>query len=309
MEAPVMPVANAPCSFGVDEILPPGCWMPEPDEMLDWMVDLGYIGTELGAVGFMGEGRAARERMARRGLALVGAFLPQRFTHPECAEEDRAWLRESLALLRDSTPDGSAPFAILCDGLDEQVRLDNSGRIAAHPEATLTPARLGTLVDNLHRAAEICRRAGFEAVLHPHAGTWVETADEIDAVMNRIDPALVGLCLDTGHFRFGGADPTEAVHAYHALVRHVHLKECSVAVLDEIRAAGEGFPAAVERHVFTVLGDGDSGIPGVLDALRQHDYRGWLVVEQDVFLGDDDTRASIVEAQRRNREYLRSLGV
>ena len=309
MESTVMPVANAPCSFGVDEILPEGCWMPEPDEILDWMVQLDYVGTELGAVGFMGDGKVARDRMAKRGLALIGAFLPQRFTHPECVDEDRAWLRDSLALLRESTPEGSAPFAILSDGLDEEVRLRNSGRIDEHPEARLTPARLDTLVSNLHRAAEICREAGFEAVIHPHAGTWVETAGEIDALMNRVDPSLVGLCLDTGHFRFGGADPTAAVHAYHALTRHVHLKECSVAVLDEIRDAGQGFPAAVERHVFTVLGDGDTGIPQVLDALREHDYRGWLVVEQDNFLGDRDTKASIVEDQRRNREYLRSLGV
>jgi inosose dehydratase len=308
VDKPLMPVANAPCSFGVDEILPEGCWMPEPDEMLDWMVELGYAGTELGAVGFMGTGPVARERLEKHGLPLIGSFLPQRFTHPEHVDEDRAWLRESLALIRESAPAGSEPFAILCDGLDEPVRLQNSGRIAELPEARLSAARLETLVSNLHRAAEACREAGIEPVIHPHAGTWIETVGEIDALMNRLDSSLLGLCFDTGHFRFGGADPVASVHAYHSLIRHVHIKDCSLKVLDEARAAGDGFAAAVGRGVFTDLGEGDAAIPEVITALREHDYRGWLVVEQDMFLGAADTKSSIVELQRHNREYLRTLG-
>ena len=309
MDSPLMPVANAPCSFGVDEILPPDAWMPEPDEMLDWMVELDYAGTELGPPGYLGDGRTARARLAGRGLAFVGTFIPQRFSHAECIDEDRAWLRTHLQLVRDTTPEGSHPLAILSDGLDEPVRQATSGRIADHPEAKLPADRFETLVANVHRTAEICRNAGFDVVIHPHAGTYLETADEIDQLMNRLDPALLGLCLDTGHFRFGGADPTACVHAYAALLRHVHLKDCSVAVLESVRQSGKGFAEAVDRGVFTDLGQGDSGIADVVEALRQHDYRGWLVVEQDMFLGERDTRESIVASQRRNREYLRSLGL
>ena len=49
-----MRVASAPVSFGVDEIIVDDAWMPGPDEMLDWMVDIGFEGTELGPPGFMG---------------------------------------------------------------------------------------------------------------------------------------------------------------------------------------------------------------------------------------------------------------
>ncbi len=309
MERPVMPVANAPCSFGVDELLPPDAWMPEPLEILDWIADLDYRGTELGPPGFLGEGSLTRDRLAERNLELVGCFLPQRFSHAECIDEDHAWLRDSLKLLRESTPEGSRPLAILADGLDEPLRQRHSGKIDEHPEALLSDARFETLVSNLHRSAEIAQKAGFDVVIHPHAGTYIETEAEIDRLMNRIDPALLGLCLDTGHFRFGGANPTKCVHAYASLIRHVHLKDCRVDVLEAIRAEGGGFGPAIERDVFSDLGDGDSGIADVIDALRQHDYRGWLVVEQDCFLHEDDTRASIVESQRRNREWLRSQGL
>ncbi len=304
-----MLVANAPCSFGVDEILPPDAWMPEPDEMLDWMVDLDYAGTELGPPGYLGDGPETRRRLADRNLEFVGSFLPQRFSHNECVAEDHAWLRRSIQLILDATPEGSRPFAVLADGLDEPVRQKWSGAIEDHPEAWLTSERFEAFVSNMHRAAEICRNAGLDVVIHPHAGTYLETAGEIDRTMNRVDPSLLGLCLDTGHFRFGGADPTASVHAYASITRHVHLKDCSVAVLEEVRRSGLGFAEAVNRGVFTDLGDGDSGIADVVAALREHDYRGWLVVEQDMFLDESDTKASIVESQRRNREFLRGLGL
>ncbi|HEX8938931.1 MAG TPA: TIM barrel protein [Candidatus Limnocylindrales bacterium] len=306
---PVLPVANAPCSFGVDEIVPPDAWMPEPDEMLDWMVELDYAGTELGPPGYLGDGPTTRRRLAERGLRFVGSFLPQRFSHAECVEEDRAWLRQSLELIREATSEGSRPFAVLADGLDEPVRQRWSGAIEAHPEAWLSAERFETFVANLHRAAELCREAGFDVVIHPHAGTYLETAGEIERLMERLDPSLLGLCLDTGHFRFGGADPTASVHAYASLLRHVHLKDCSVAVLDEVRRSGLGFAEAVNRGVFVDLGQGDSGIAEVVGALREHDYRGWVVVEQDMFLDAADTRESIVASQRRNRAYLRGLGL
>jgi inosose dehydratase len=304
-----LPVASAPVSFGVDEIIAGDAWMPAPDEMLDWMVDIGFEGTELGPPGFLGDAPALHERLTSRGLQLVGAFLPQRFSRDEHVAEDQAWLRRSLKLIRDGAPAGSRTFAILCDGFDEPDRRAFSGRIQEHPETWLSPARFASLMANLHRAAEICGQEGFEVVLHPHAGTYVETADEIARVMDHLDPALLGLCLDTGHFRFGGADPVKAVHDYRDLIRHVHIKDCRTSVMDDVKREGKGLEEALSRGVFTGLGEGDSGIAEVIEALRAIDYAGWLVIEQDQFLRETDTRASVVAGQRHNREFLRALGI
>ena len=43
-------------------------------------------------------------------------------------------------------------------------------------------------------------------------------------LMERTDPNLVGLCLDTGHYRFGGGDPVEAYTRHADRVWHVHFK-------------------------------------------------------------------------------------
>lgn len=309
MSPSAMRVASAPVSFGVDEIVADDAWMPGPDEMLDWMVDIGVEGTELGPPGFLGTAREVRERLTSRGLELVGAFLPQHFSRDEHAVEDREWLRSNLRLIRDGAPDGSRPVAVLSDQFDEPERLAFSGRIQAHPEAWLPPSRFDALIANLHRAAEICRTEGFEPVLHPHAGTYVETADEIARVADRMDPSLVGLCLDTGHFRFGGADPVRAARDYRELIRHVHVKDCRTAVLDDVNAEGKGLEEALRRGLFCPLGQGDSRIDEVIDTLRRSQYAGWLVIEQDQFLRASDTRESVVAVQRQNREYLRRFGI
>ncbi len=305
MSTPAMRVASAPVSFGVDEVLMDDAWMPEPEPMLDWMADIGYVGTEMGPPGFLGDAEQVRERLTSRGLDLVGSFLPQHFSRAERAEEDRAWLRGQLRRIVAATPTGSRPLAILSDHFDEPDRHAFAGKIKDHPETWLSAARFDTLIDNLHRAAELCRTEGLEPVLHPHAATYVETADEIARVMDRIDPALIGLCLDTGHFRFGGADPAKSVVDYGELVRHVHIKDCRTAVIAE----SNGIEDALKRGVFCPLGEGDADITGVIDALRARSYGGWLVVEQDQALGTNDTPESVVAGQRANLEYLRRLGV
>ncbi len=172
-----------------------------------------------------------------------------------------------------------------------------------------TDAGWRTLVDNLHRSAEIAREAGFEPVIHPHAGTYLETRDETHRLLDMVDPSLVGLCLDTGHARFGGADPIELVETYHELIRHVHVKDCSVSVLDDVRREGKGMEEALIRGAFTELGNGDSGIGDVIAALQRHGYDRWLVIEQDRFLFAKDTMKTLRDSQRRNREFLRSLGI
>ena len=151
MSSLAMRVASAPVSFGVDEVMMDDAWMPTPDDMLDWMVDIGYEGTELGPPGFLGDAAELRERLSSRGLAFIGSSMPQHFSRAEKADADRAWLRENLRLVRDGAPAGSQPLAILSDHFDEPDRRRWSGRIGAHPETWLSAERFEVFIDNLHR--------------------------------------------------------------------------------------------------------------------------------------------------------------
>lgn len=302
-------VASAPCSFGVDEVMVHDTWMPEPDEMLDWMAALGYEGTELGPPGFLGDGALMGERLAARGLTFIGTFLPQTLTDDARCERDRAWLARLLTDLRRGLPDGAAPFAVLSDAIDQPVRQRAAGRVARRPEAQLDEAGWRRLFDNLHRSAERAASLGFQPVIHPHCGTYLETAEEIDRLVTGMDTTLIGLCLDTGHFRFGDADPQTCIRAYRDVVRHVHVKDCATQVRDAVVGRDEDVVAALAGGVFCPLGAGDADIPGVVEALHETGYTGWVVVEQDQFLAATVSRDDVVAGQRANREYLARLAL
>jgi inosose dehydratase len=302
-------VANAPVSFGVDELLPADAWMPKPDEVIDLIAELDYEGTELGPPGFLGDPPAVRARLAERGLALVGSFLPLNFSDETLFARDLEWLRGVLPTVRDSAPDPSTVMAILSDGFDAPARLQFAGRIPEHPEAWLPEDRWPTLIANLQAAAEACAEAGFRVSIHPHAGTYLEIEPEIRRMMDAVDASLVGLCLDTGHVRFGGGDPVALARDYADVITHVHLKDCRVSVLREVAATGGGMEEDLRAGAFVDLGEGDSEIAQVVDVLRDRGYAGWMVVEQDTRLLGSDTIERLRTSQRRNREFLRGLGL
>jgi len=164
-------------------------------------------------------------------------------------------------------------------------------------------------VDSLHRAGELCQRRGVDAVLHSHAGSYVETDAEIRAVTERLDPALVGLCLDTGHAALGGADPVALARDYAALVRHVHLKDLNPNVLEEVTREGGDMYALWRRGVFVELGAGQADVAACVGTLVEQGYEGWLVVEQDRVVTERDRAGDLLAAQQRNRRFLADLGL
>jgi inosose dehydratase len=119
----------------------------------------------------------------------------------------------------------------------------------------------------------------------------------------------VGMCLDTGHALFGGADPLALLNDYFDIVRHVHIKDCDLAVLNEVSQSGGGMMEAWDRGVFCELGLGTAGLDGFLDALKERRWEGWMVVEQDRFLKPDDTPEALLELHTRNREWLAERGL
>ncbi|TMF55033.1 MAG: TIM barrel protein [Chloroflexi bacterium] len=137
----------------------------------------------------------------------------------------------------------------------------------------------------------------------PHVASYVERPEEIARLMRDTDPALVGLCLDTGHIAYGGGDPVEIARTHARRVRHVHLKDLRREVRADVLARHLGFRDAVSLGVFAPLGDGSLDLRGALGTLREAGYGGWLIVEQDVRLGVSPIAAPLRDA-KRSRAYL-----
>jgi len=294
-------IANAPCSWGALEF---DLAAPAPDyaQVLDEMAATGYAGTELGDLGFMPtEPGRLRSELARRGLALVAAFVPVALADPaEHAAGEEVAVRTARLL---GAASDERPLIVLADDNGSvAMRTAQAGRIG--PEHGLRDSAWDTFAAGAMRIARAVRDVtGLGTVFHPHCAGYVETPMEIDALMGRTDPALLGLCLDTGHLTYGGGDPLAALSRHGDRVWHVHFKDCHPAVADEARQRGWDYFEAVRRGLFCELGRGSLDFSAVAVALAGHGYSGWIVVEQDVLPG----LGTPVESARRNREYLRSL--
>ena len=291
-------VGNAPVSWGVMEVAGWGEQIPY-GKVLNEIAAAGYAGTELGPFGyFPTEPKELSAALSARGLELVASFVPISLAHSD--RHDAAYKEASkIAQLLSQT---GANLLVLADEMSE-ARMAVSGRVDDSRDG-MTDSQWDSAARILNRIGEVCRELGLGAVFHHHAGTFVETPKEIARLCASTDADLLGLCLDTGHYFFGGGDPVDAVRLYGKRIRHLHLKDVQFPVLEAARRDGVGFLAAVRRGVFCELGEGGIALKKVIQDLTAAGYSGWAIVEQDV-----DTRSSDVkpfESACRSREYLRS---
>lgn len=141
--------------------------------------------------------------------------------------------------------------------------------------------RLKRLTDGMVATAEVMQAEGVTAALHSHVGSWVETEEEIRAVLDWSEGSALGFGPDTGHLFWGGADPARMVKAYAARVACVHIKDVDAAAAATAREQGDDYQAATAvRHVWTEPGRGDVDLDAVIAALNGFD--GWAVLEVDV---------------------------
>lgn len=292
-------VGNAPVSWGVMEVTGWGEQIPY-SKVLDEITAAGYAGTELGPYGyFPTESHELAAELSARALQLVASFVPVPLAHPERHE---AGYQDAMRVARLLAQTG-APLIVLADEMSE-ARMAVSGRVDESRDG-MDDSQWCSAAQILTRIAAACRELGLSVVFHHHAGTFVETPQEIARLCASTDSDLLGLCLDTGHYFFGGGDPVEAVRLYGARIRHLHLKDVQLPVLEAARRDEVGFLEAVRRGVFCELGEGAVDLKKVIRDMTAGGYSEWAIVEQDV-----DTRSADVkpfESARRSRKYLREV--
>jgi inosose dehydratase len=256
-------LAGAPISWGACEV--PG-WgrMPVAETVLAEMAQLGLRGTELGPPGFLPSDPAVLSALLRHhGLALVAVFTPLVLHDPD-REATHRLARKTIDLLSRAGGQVLVVAAVQDLAWSTPRPLDDDGwrRLAAH-------------------AAEIEALAaehGITFALHPHVGTLIETAAQ---VARALAETQVGWCLDTGHLLIGGADPAAFASEHGERITHVHLKDVDAAVAAELRAGHLTLLQATQQGLFVPLGRGAAATAMVLEALAEHRYDGWLVLEQD----------------------------
>lgn len=301
---PQIKIANAPCSWGVLEFDLEGK-AAGYEQVLDEIAETGYEGTELGDWNFMPtDPSELRTEIEKRKLVLLGAFVPVALANEAAHEEGVQRASKTAGLMHDAGYKDA--FIVLADENGTvEYRTKNAGRI--NGEGGLTAAQMQTFAAGAERIAKAVKdRYGMRTVFHHHAAGYIETPEEIEALLESTDPALLGLCFDTGHYQFGGGkNPVAFLERHWDRIWHVHFKDFAPEVAETSAAEGWDYFQAVKFGVFCELGKGDVDFKAVKNVLESHRYNGWIVVEQDVLPGMGAPK----ECAAANRRYLQTIGL
>jgi inosose dehydratase len=262
------------------------------DRVLGEMAALGFDATELGPLGYLPlEGPGLKEVLGRHGLGLVSGFVPL-VLHEPSLDAARVTAERVAAVLAECGAEVFVAAAVMDEEWSQPVELDAS--------------QWGLLLRHLAEIDELVSGRGLRMALHPHAGTLLEQAADVERALAESD---VGWCLDTGHLMIGGADPVEFARRHSGRVVHVHLKDLDMRLAERLRRGELSLVEAVREGLFRPLGRGDAEIAEVIRALAKSGYDGWFVLEQDTAITGEEppVGSGPVVDVRASVEYLDKL--
>jgi inosose dehydratase len=231
----------------------------------------GYDGVELGHK-FPRDAETLRPILDRHSLSLVSGWY-----------SGQLLARDSASEIESMTAHTDLLRAMGCDVLifaevTGCIHGSKDTRLSQRPR--LKTEQWSTFGKRLTEVGKAAADKGLKLCYHHHMGTVVQSAEDIDALMNETGEEVY-LLLDSGHAMFAGADPVALAKQYADRIGHVHCKDVRETVMQRCLNRDCSFLDAVLDGVFTVPGDGCIDYPGIFAALDNVGYSGWAVVEAE----------------------------
>ena len=247
-------------------------------QTLSWRGDLPRAATELSRLGFRAfESPDLVHWLSRR--SELDELLDGHTVRPISAYLGGAWVDEEDREMELAVAEAT------CDLLHDygcRHLVVGGGRVGAEGAGKERYEALAAMLEEIGMTA---LGRDIRVCYHPHAGTMVETPEQIAQIMDLTDPELVSLCVDVAHIARGGGQPQKVIEEHFERVKYVHLKD-----LDD-------------SPRFAELGRGNLPLRTIVEYLREREFDGPIVIELD---DADDPKASA----RRNRDYaLSALGL
>ena len=291
-------VGSAPDSWGV--------WFPEDPRQTPWdrflneLVEAGYEWTELGPYGYLPTDLSVlRQELKERGLRVAGTFAMGHLEDPEAWPE----LEKQVLGAAESVASLGGKFLVLIDDVYTNLFTGEMMR-----SARLEDEEWKRLIDTTHKIARIAvDRFGLGLVFHPHRETHIQYEEQIEAFLEQTDPGLVSLCLDTGHHAYSGGDPVAFMRRHHQRIPYLHLKSVDDELQKQVEKENIPFATAVGMDVFCEPSRGAVDFLAFRDVLRDINYEGWAIVEQDMYPVKSFEQP--LPIAKRTREYLQEIGI
>ncbi|MCE7063266.1 sugar phosphate isomerase/epimerase [Dyadobacter sp. CY343] len=249
-------------------------WGGKDEQAISELAGLGFKGIQLRANTF----GPYRNKVSELKDALIKNNLTLAMFSSGNVETDPAKFESTV-----DTHVAHASFVKALGG--NALQLTNSLR----PKDRLpTTEELKKLAEVMNEIGKQTADLGVQAVYHNHMNQLGETPEEVDVIVQAMDPRYIKLLLDIAHYKQGGGEPQDAVIKYKSILHSLHLKDTK--------------PAETKNgYKFVELGQGRVDVPAVFASLNKIKFKGWAVVELD---GVPDPEKSPLICAEINKKYI-----
>lgn len=170
------------------------------------------------------------------------------------------------------------------------------------------------LVSEIKQVGELMKKNGIQLVYHNHDFEFDKRNGKylLDELYETIPADLLQTELDVCWVHYGGEEPCAFVKKYAGRADIVHIKDFTCdklgagPVYDLIDKEGKAHGNVTQADAgfrFQPVGSGIQNVPALLEAFREAGSE-YVIVEQD-----STYELASIEAVKRSRDYLKSLGV
>jgi inosose dehydratase len=284
-------LAIAPIGWTNDDLPELGGEIPF-EQCVSEMALAGFAGSEVGNK-YPKDPKVLNKALKLRGLTICNAWFSSFLTTKPYKEVEKAFIAHRDFLY--------AVGARVIGAAEQGHSIQGQPKPVFDDKPSFTDAEWDKLCDGLNKLGKKAAEKGMKLTYHHHMGTGVQSAEEIDRLMEGTDPKLLGLLYDTGHLVFAGEDHLAVLDKWIKRIGHIHLKDMRPAIRKQAVKEKWSFLQAVKAGVFTVPGDGCVDFTPVFAALKKAKYAGWMVVEAE----QDPAKANPLEYAMKARAYIK----
>ena len=288
---PSIRLAIAPIGWTNDDLPELGGEIPF-EQCVSEMALAGFSGSEVGNK-YPRDPKILNKALGLRGLTVCNAWFSSFLTTKSYKEVEAEFIRHRDFLY--------AVGARVIGAAEQGHSIQGKNKPIFDAKPVFSAEEWDRLCDGFNRLGKKAAQKGMKLTYHHHMGTGVQTAEEIDRLMENTDPEYLGLLYDTGHLVFSGEDHIEVLRKWINRIGHVHLKDMRPLLRKKALKEKWSFLQAVKEGVFTVPGDGCIDFEPVFKILKRAKYSGWWVVEAE----QDPAKANPLEYAIKARNYIR----
>ena len=216
--------------------------------MIEVIAKAGFTGIQpiFSWMGDLSDPERLADKLKEQKIELSAVALALDWNGKEETEDERREADKAISLLE------KFPGAVLCTVQFPTGRHDLENR------------RL-KLVNTVNAVSRRAAEKGVPCSFHPNSpeSSITRTEEDYSIILESLDSSATGWCPDVGHIINGGMDPLAKMKEYESLINHVHYKDW------------DGEPE------FALMGNGKVDLVGITQWLKDIDYQGWIICEDE----------------------------